>query len=248
MPRRQPRCCKYEVNGDPCPFGCVSAQGLFCCHKNARHQKYPMRHRPCTWGARCKYRHDVPVPEGPPQVVHVECNVHMLPLKRKNPFEHGKNTAHGEGMMTAAEGERAASSTVEQDSEDGERYVPMTYNFVEQLCRARNLLPAKSERTDAWAKSVGYQSYKHFLKSQCVGIGETSINKSRPRTDSEASNGESKAECVVCLEKNADTAVIPCGHMCGCGDCLLRISKSANPQCPLCRGPMTSVIRIYQVS
>ena len=94
----------------------------------------------------------------------------MLPLKRKNPFEHGKNTAHGEGMMTAAEGERAASSTVEQDSEDGERYVPMTYNFVEQLCRARNLLPAKSERTDAWAKSVGYQSYKHFLKDQCDRI------------------------------------------------------------------------------
>ena len=183
MPRRQPRCCKYEVNGDPCPFGCVSAQGLFCCHKNARHQKYPMRHRPCTWGARCKYRHDVPVPEGPPQVVHVECNVHMLPVKRKNPFEHGKNTAHGEGMMTAAEGERAASS-----------------------------------------------------------------NESRPRTDSEASNGESKAKCVVCLEKNADTAVIPCGHMCGCGDCLQMISESANPQCPLCRGPMTSVIRIYQVS
>ena len=114
----------------------------------------------------------------------------MLPLKRKNPFEHGKNTAHGEGMMTAAEGERAASSTVEQDSEDGERlnkipkmdtveqvvrlnkipvvgHVPMTYNFVEQLCRARNLLPAKSERTDAWAKSVGYQSYKHFLQLQC---------------------------------------------------------------------------------
>ena len=237
-----------------------------------------MRHRPCTWGARCKYRHDVPVPEGPPQVVHVECNVHMLPLKRKNPFEHGKNTAHGEGMMTAAEGERAARhpGPGDSDTDDTVRIstdsdaeastdlqVPVDANAagagpsqpiferqqaMEQLCRARNLLPAKSERTDAWAKSVGYQSYKHFLKSQCVGIGETSINESRPRTDSEASNGESKAECVVCLEKNADTAVIPCGHMCGCGDCLLRMSKSANPQCPLCRGPMTSVIRIYQVS
>ena len=107
-----------------------------------------MRHRPCTWGARCKYRHDVPVPEGPPQVVHVECNVHMLPLKRKNPFEHGKNTAHGEGMMTAAEGERAASSTVEQDSEDGERYVPMTYNFVEQLCRVWRPLGGDGQRRE----------------------------------------------------------------------------------------------------
>ena len=92
----------------------------------------------------------------------------MLPLKRKNPFEHGKNTAHGEGMMTAAEGERAASSTVEQDFEDGEQQQAM-----EQLCRARNLLPAKAERTDAWAKSVGYQSYKHFLKVQCDGVVRT---------------------------------------------------------------------------
>lgn len=54
--------------------------------------------------------------------------------------------------------------------------------------------------------------------------------------------------CVVCLEKAADTAVIPCGHMCGCGGCLQMIRESDSPQCPLCRGPLTSVIRIYAVS
>ena len=54
---------------------------------------------------------------------------------------------------------------VEQDFEDGERQQAM-----EQLCRERHLLPPKAERTDAWAKSVGYQSYKHFLKDQCDRI------------------------------------------------------------------------------
>merc|ERR1711879_148432 len=51
--------------------------------------------------------------------------------------------------------------------------------------------------------------------------------------------------CAVCLEQPANAAVVPCGHMCACYACLemLQISSSL---CPICRGPVDSVIRIYR--
>eukprot|EP00928_Gymnodinium_smaydae_P073720 TRINITY_DN56872_c0_g1_i1.p1 TRINITY_DN56872_c0_g1~~TRINITY_DN56872_c0_g1_i1.p1 ORF type:complete len:656 (+),score=39.55 TRINITY_DN56872_c0_g1_i1:42-2009(+) len=52
--------------------------------------------------------------------------------------------------------------------------------------------------------------------------------------------------CVVCLESPADSAVIPCGHMCGCQSCLQSIKSSREALCPICRGPVSSVIRIFR--
>merc|ERR1712113_109740 len=52
--------------------------------------------------------------------------------------------------------------------------------------------------------------------------------------------------CVVCLERRADTAVVPCGHMCGCETCLKGLQASKHAECPMCRGPVTSTIRIYR--
>jgi len=62
---------------------------------------------------------------------------------------------------------------------------------------------------------------------------------------------EENERCVVCLERRADTAVVPCGHLCGCEPCLRGMQGSggqgAEPaMCPMCRGPMTSLIRIYR--
>eukprot|EP00927_Polykrikos_kofoidii_P025267 TRINITY_DN22735_c0_g1_i1.p1 TRINITY_DN22735_c0_g1~~TRINITY_DN22735_c0_g1_i1.p1 ORF type:complete len:633 (-),score=81.75 TRINITY_DN22735_c0_g1_i1:56-1954(-) len=57
---------------------------------------------------------------------------------------------------------------------------------------------------------------------------------------------EDDGVCTVCLEKPADAAVVPCGHMCGCHDCLQMLQASRSPLCPMCRGPLTSVIRIFK--
>lgn len=52
--------------------------------------------------------------------------------------------------------------------------------------------------------------------------------------------------CTVCMDNPSDAAVVPCGHMCGCHACLEKIRTSSLPHCPLCRGPVTSVIRIFR--
>merc|ERR1711991_1224550 len=52
--------------------------------------------------------------------------------------------------------------------------------------------------------------------------------------------------CMVCMDQAADSAVMPCGHMCACHSCLAEIMRSATPSCPMCRGPVHSVPRIYK--
>lgn len=62
---------------------------------------------------------------------------------------------------------------------------------------------------------------------------------------------ERRSTCVICLEAVANAAVIPCGHRCGCMQCLTSISAGAvgmwsdGPKCPICRGPVQSVVKIH---
>jgi hypothetical protein len=51
---------------------------------------------------------------------------------------------------------------------------------------------------------------------------------------------DSNGTCVVCRERSALYAMVPCGHLCGCYVCLARLDR-----CPICRLGAKSVMRIY---
>ena len=46
--------------------------------------------------------------------------------------------------------------------------------------------------------------------------------------------------CIICFDKLKEYAIVPCGHLCTCGDCSERLRN-----CPVCRRPKQSVIRIF---
>lgn len=52
--------------------------------------------------------------------------------------------------------------------------------------------------------------------------------------------------CVICWEKPCDTAVVPCGHMCGCYHCLKQIYQKVPHACPICTEPMVSILTVFQ--
>jgi len=58
-------------------------------------------------------------------------------------------------------------------------------------------------------------------------------------------DGSNEGMCVICLEHPANTAVVPCGHVCGCFTCLQNIHSSSDSECPICRATMTSILRSY---
>ena len=55
-----------------------------------------------------------------------------------------------------------------------------------------------------------------------------------------ASTEPTTTECAVCLDGNANYAVVPCGHRCLCANCSKILS-----QCPVCRTRMTAVLRVF---
>ena len=50
----------------------------------------------------------------------------------------------------------------------------------------------------------------------------------------------SVSTCVVCFDEPCVVAVVPCGHLCGCLDCLQLCHV-----CPICTKPIQTLLRVY---
>lgn len=47
--------------------------------------------------------------------------------------------------------------------------------------------------------------------------------------------------CVACLQNPREVALFPCGHVCVCADCSLRIQE----RCPVCRESVAETVAVY---
>jgi len=58
---------------------------------------------------------------------------------------------------------------------------------------------------------------------------------------------QGKAECVVCQNNDASRAVVPCGHHCLCDECAEQLASTTTTSrlCPLCRGVLSSTLKIF---
>ncbi|MCE3214888.1 hypothetical protein HAX54_000209, partial [Datura stramonium] len=80
-----------------------------------------------------------------------------------------------------------------------------------------------------WIEGVRYELREIY------GINnsdETSVN-----------DEESGKECVICMTEPKDTAVLPCRHMCLCGECAKELRHQSN-KCPICRQPIEELLEI----
>ncbi|CAN8072696.1 unnamed protein product [Agarophyton chilense] len=69
-------------------------------------------------------------------------------------------------------------------------------------------------------------------------------------SDQTDAQGDSMAECVVCLTEPSTTAVQPCKHLCLCDDCarILTLEVEAQQKCPVCRSSIGKLLRILNPS
>lgn len=57
-----------------------------------------------------------------------------------------------------------------------------------------------------------------------------------------------RSECIVCKDKQAVTAIVPCGHLCFCeedGEAYRRNATGPTLTCPICQRELISLLRIY---
>lgn len=112
--------------------------------------------------------------------------------------------------------------------------------------------PADFERFEPSAPSVAQQAQQAHWPAAAQAISST-VAAAAPAAPAAAAPTAPTAPagdtddglCVVCLEHPADTAVVPCGHLCGCHRCMTGI-MAAERLCPVCRGEASSTMRIYR--
>lgn len=73
---------------------------------------------------------------------------------------------------------------------------------------------------------------------QCNANAVVAQKPSKPR-------GAGLSECVICFENARDVVVIPCYHFVLCAGCAHSLRRSTEAKCPLCRGGITAVRKIY---
>lgn len=53
---------------------------------------------------------------------------------------------------------------------------------------------------------------------------------------------EQDKECTICMSKESDTIIMPCGHLCVCNECGEQIRVSKHNMCPVCRGGIKTLV------
>ena len=83
------------------------------------------------------------------------------------------------------------------------------------------------------------------LGDDFLGVG-SSARSNLVKRDSSKKKTKEECECAICLEKEPDSALIPCGHMCMCYECAVTVQKLRSSLCPICRQPILDILRIYR--
>jgi hypothetical protein len=65
--------------------------------------------------------------------------------------------------------------------------------------------------------------------------------KKRNRHEEEEENAQTSNSCIICYNRPASVAIVPCGHLCFCGPC----SDLVYSKCPVCRRETETTITIY---
>jgi len=77
------------------------------------------------------------------------------------------------------------------------------------------------------------------FRAEMAEMQAAAAEASRAAAAAAAASGGA-GRCCICMDADADAACTPCGHVCGCSSCLGQVYE-----CPVCREPLESVLRIY---
>nr|VDD10021.1 unnamed protein product [Brassica rapa] len=82
-----------------------------------------------------------------------------------------------------------------------------------------------------------------FLERRQQRLLKKRYKLAAPKREERVTNGDEHDRCVVCLERKCDAAFVPCGHMCCCLTCALKL---LGKPCPLCRKRGIRILKIYR--
>mmetsp|Transcript_26739 Transcript_26739/g.64795 ORF Transcript_26739/g.64795 Transcript_26739/m.64795 type:complete len:778 (-) Transcript_26739:324-2657(-) len=88
-------------------------------------------------------------------------------------------------------------------------------------------------------KEIGLskQQYAQFTQNQLPSAAKGTESKQSQQSD--------LMQCIVCLDARCDHVILPCMHMCLCGDCAPFYKEQQGLKCPKCRQSVKSVVKVF---
>ena len=81
-----------------------------------------------------------------------------------------------------------------------------------------------------------------------LGTTEAALTaKQRALEDAQAKleRRETDTPCIICLDSDKNSAMVPCGHTSTCYNCSLTLHSRDDAKCPVCRQLIHRIVRIY---
>lgn len=93
-------------------------------------------------------------------------------------------------------------------------------------------------------RSYSVPSGVHVKSSPPVPPKSHSISTPTSPTENKIQEDETH-ECTVCYEREVNSVLYKCGHVCMCFECAIHV-KEKGALCPICRQTIHDVIKIYK--
>lgn len=82
------------------------------------------------------------------------------------------------------------------------------------------------------------------MKGVVASMNANNMNVGSMLCGAKNMNGAHQRDCMVCGEKEVNSALVPCGHSMFCLECAQRISATGEGMCPICSENVMQAIRI----
>jgi len=96
------------------------------------------------------------------------------------------------------------------------------------------------QRIDAYREQRNISEDDHKKALETLKLDEERFDKMKTFEETQQSD-----ECLVCYEPPRDHMIIPCHHVCLCGDCAAEYKEQEDGKCPLCDSGIEDIRQIY---
>ena len=102
------------------------------------------------------------------------------------------------------------------------------------------------QQVAAMVRSFSVPSGVHVQSKSSPPVPPKSHSISTPTSPTESTIAENENnECTVCYEREVNSVLYKCGHVCMCFECAIHV-KEKGALCPICRQTIFDVIKIYK--
>lgn len=103
--------------------------------------------------------------------------------------------------------------------------------------------PVETQRIEEYRQQRNLSKKDHLNTIGILGFNEDTFDKMK---NFDVEDGTDNDECLVCYEPPKDHMIMPCRHVCLCGDCAEEYKDMGDEgKCPLCDKPIEDITQIY---